>query len=194
MLSISAYSGFGDSDNIATGWRPTSAAFIVAALIAMYGKEFGWPQINEFIDINGLDGWEPENDLTADGVLVAEDGTIYLPDGFNLSGWADYYSDWKAGKVIARLPSIEIPAVYVPENLGWNPEPAAQTTPAPAPAPAPAFTSQPVNASAVNQVSSAAATSSANSSNKQGAVPWGLIVGGGIGLVVLSKMLSGKRK
>ena len=191
-LEIQAFSGV-RAGVANTGWAATNAAFFIAALRAMYGEEFGWPEIEEFKRLNDIEDWEPREDLKADGLLLS--GTVYTPDGFDLSGWGDYYADWKAGTLGVYLPDeVEDVPQFIPTNLGWNPAPAAQTTPAPAPAPTPAFTSQPINASAVNQVSSAAAPSSANSSNKQSALPWGLIVGGGIGLVVLSKMLSGKRK
>lgn len=132
-LDVQAYSG-ARSGVANPGWKDTSAAFFIAALRAMYGDDFGFEEVKEFKRLNDLEDWEPFEDLRADGVLIG--GTIYTPDGFDLSGWADYYADWKAGRLDVFLPEPVEVTTYVPTNLGWSPsqpaiietKPQSQTT------------------------------------------------------------------
>jgi len=197
-LTVKAYSGARGSV-VSSGWRPTSAAFILAALIAMYKDQFGWPQIEEFKRLNDIEDWEPYEDLSADGVLVAEDGKIYLPDGFNLDGWADYYNAWKSGAVIARLPEVpeasyaiiddeeESEPAFVPENIGW--QPTAQTvTPQ---------TTVATNATAASSVA-ASAPKPQKTAATAGGVPGWVWLAGAAGVAVLlasqKKPSRGKRK
>ena len=118
-LEVQAFSGV--RAGVANpGWKATSAAFFIAALRAMYGEEFGWPEIEELKRLNDFEDWEPREDLKADGLLLS--GTVYTPDGFDLSGWGDYFADWKAGTLGVYLPDeVEDVPQFIPTNLGWNP-------------------------------------------------------------------------
>lgn len=148
MLAIKQYSGASVRGYIeSTGWSKggTNAAFILSVLLAKY-SDFGWNEIEEFKNLNDIPDWEPNEDLSADGTLVGmSDGVILLPDGYDLSGWGDYYSDWKAGRQVAELPPT-LPAqtvtpapAYIPQNVISQPAPQLQPssyTPAASPAPA----------------------------------------------------------
>jgi len=194
-LKVKAYSGsMGAVSN--TGCQATNAACFIAALRAMYGDQFGWPQIEEFKSLNDIEDWEPRDDLKADGYLIS--GNILTPDGFDLSGWQDYYSDWRAGKVIATLPPvdeaeyevIEDDIEFVPENLGWNPsaQPIATATPSATPSAA-------ATVASTTQVATAAqaAPIAANKKKADSGVPGWVWVAGGVGGLALLSMVFGKK-
>lgn len=189
-LEVQAFSGV-RAGVANTGWKATNAAFFIAALRAMYGEEFGWPEIEEFKRLNDIEDWEPREDLKADGLLLS--GTVYTPDGFDLSGWGDYYADWKAGTLGVYLPDeVEDVPQFIPTNLGWNPtQPTIiETKPA---------------TSAANTAATTTATSAAVAASQPLAPPapakqkaqsdlpgWVWVAGGVAGLAVLS-MVFGKK-
>lgn len=178
MLSITAKSG------VSAGWRPTNAAFFVAALLAMYGDEFGWNEIEEFKSLNNIEDWEPSPNLRADGVLIPNDGSgkIYLPEGFDLSGWQEYFTPWRNGQVIATLP----PEIKV---SSWFPP---TSTPTPTPTPS-QTTAQPSSPTSTPQPIYDAPQTSQQSATGPGGVPvWAWALGGAVGVAVLSAMFKKK--
>lgn len=126
-LKIHAFSGPAVMGGWVGGWKRTSAAYIVAVLRAMYGDEFTWQDFEDFKYQNGLENWEPYEDLTYDGeAFVGGAGEeFWIPDGFDLSGQSEYYSRWAAGESIASLPkkpqTINIPATPVPAYVPPQP-------------------------------------------------------------------------
>lgn len=184
-LEVEAFSGM-RSGVANPGWSPTNAAFFIYALRAMYGDEFGWPQIEEFKTLNHIEDWEPRDDLSADGLLLS--GTIYTPDGFDLKGWADYYPDWKAGRGEVGLPDeIEIEAEsWTPEIIGWNPAPSQ---------PAQQTTAQQTSAVATvaNTAQTATATTQPPKKPTSQGVPGWVWVAGGVGGLALLSMVLGKK-
>lgn len=205
MLPIRQYSGASVRGYIeSTGWSTggTNAAFILSVLLAKY-SDFGWPEIEEFKKLNGIDDWEPREDLSADGTLLGGgDGVILLPDGYDLNGWADYYKDWKAGNQVAELPPT-LPAqtvtpapAYVPQNVVSQPAPMLQPSSySPAASPAPASSPATVQP----QMSPTSATvkpqqsASANQNNNMMLWGVGIVAGGAILWAMLGKK-KGKRK
>jgi len=204
MLAIKQYSGASVRGYIeSTGWSTggTNAAFILSVLLAKY-SDFGWNEIEEFKNLNDIPDWEPNEDLSADGTLLGRsDGIILLPDGYDLSGWGDYYADWKAGRQVAELPPT-LPAqtvtpapAYVPQNVISQPAPQLQPssyTPAASPAPASSPASvQPSMTPASMTTTKPQASADAN----QNMMLWGVgIVAGGAILWAMLGNKKGKRK
>ncbi len=128
-LKVRAFSGFAKSGYTEPGWKigGTNAAFFVSVFRNLYGDEFGFAELQDFKRGNGIDDWEPSDDLLADGTLVAEDGVLYIPEGFETKGWSDLYTQWKNGVSVATAPQAPAPA----------PIPPAQTPASPTPMPSP---------------------------------------------------------
>jgi len=189
-LEVQAYSG--SRAGVAhPNWKPTNAAFFVAALRAMYGEEFGWDEIEEFKRLNNIEDWEPLDDLRADGVLIG--GTIYTPDGFDLSGWADYYADWKAGTLGVYLPDeVEDVPQYVPTNIGWNPTQPTIIDTKPATSAANTAATTTATSAAVAASQPLAPPSPAKQKTQSDMPGWVWVAGGVAGLAMLS-MLFGKK-
>lgn len=191
-LEIQAYSGMRSGvEN--PGWNPTNAAFFIAALIAMYGEDFGWPEIQKFKELNDIEEWEPREDLSADGLLLS--GTIFTPDGFDLKGWQDYYSAWKSGNLDVSLPpevDYETTVDYVPDVIGWNPAPSTvipqQPTTTTAATTAVANSAQ----SAVN-VSQPATITATKKKSESGVPMWVWLAGGATVLAVMAFRKKGRR-
>lgn len=204
MLAIKQYSGASVRGYIeSTGWSTggTNAAFILSVLLAKY-SDFGWNEIEEFKNLNDIADWEPNEDLSADGTLLGRsDGVILLPDGYDLSGWGDYYADWKAGRQVAELPPT-LPAqtvtpapAYIPQNVISQPAPQLQQssyTPAASPAPATSPANvQPQMTPASNQVKPQASASA----DQNNMMMWGVgIIAGGAILWAMLGNKKGKRK
>lgn len=160
-MKVRAFAG------VESGWSKggTNAAFIVSVLRYNYGDDFTFSDLQNFIrnntftDANGYEvEWSPRSDLLADGVLVGwGDGQIFIPDGFDTTGWANVYSKWKSGQSIATLPKQPAPPPPPPQpeyeaeeddynaeydyaeggGSSYNPPPPQYTQPATAPTPAP---------------------------------------------------------
>lgn len=184
-LEVQAYSG--SRAGVAhPNWKPTNAAFFIAALRAMYGEEFGWDEIDEFKRLNNIEDWEPLEDLRADGVLIG--GTIYTPDGFDLSGWADYYADWKAGTLGVYLPDeVQDVPTFVPTNLGWNPSQPTIIDTKPATTAATA-----ASQSVATQAATQPLTAPPKTKTESSLPGWVWVAGGVAGLAMLS-MVFGKK-
>jgi len=177
MLNIQARSG------ISSGWKPTNAAFFLSVLRADYGDQFGWNEIEEFKRLNNIEDWVPYEDLSADGVLIPNDGSgqIRTPEGFDIDSWQQYYAAWKNGEVVATLPP-EIEAAAIFSTPTFTPSPVSNPAAAPQPVPDQMFYD--TNAPAITP-----------STTGPGGVPmWAWALGGALGVAALAAMFKGKRK
>jgi len=218
-LKIRAFSGFAKSGYEEPGWKVggTNAAFFVSVFRNLYGDDFGYAELQDFKRGNGIEDWEPRDDLLADGTLVAEDGVLYIPEGFETKGWADLYTPWKNGQSVATapqapapapIPPAQTPASYTAEpdtaydftDFSWEDQP--QTiTPQPAVSPggsAPGGAApQPIPAAISSAPAGSAAASAASnkpSGKNQDMMPLLLLGGAAVAIFMLSKKSSSRRK